>query len=107
MAAAPSHLTRLVAALDAFAPFSGAASWDNVGLLVEPPAAGSEHHEVAGSSLGLHVLHARDHRPRHEQHARAAAEWPVVHLAVHPFGEIADVHDTDVEESACARRPAR
>ena len=36
-----SQLSQLLAALDAEMPFSGAAKWDNVGLLVEPPAAHS------------------------------------------------------------------
>jgi len=58
-AAPPSHLAQLVAALDAFAPFAGAAAWDNVGLLVEPVRA----HEAPAGGARFGVLLTNDVTP--------------------------------------------
>jgi hypothetical protein len=45
------------------------------------------------------------HRLGHEHHAGAAAEGPVVHDAVAPLAELAQVHEVDADE-APAHRPA-
>ena len=76
--------------------------------LRQPLAGRRQHHQLARRlGLRLHRLDAVDHRLRHQHHAGAAAERPVVHPLVLVLRPVADVPGVDLRPARPgSRRPA-
>lgn len=80
-------------------------------LLRQGTTTGREHYQMTGSSLPaghrlfLHAFHTGHHRAGHQEHSRSTTEGPVIHLAMHPFGEVTDIRQPHIEQATTPRSP--
>ena len=66
--------------------------------------AGSKNDAAVGAVSFLDPLDCFDHGFGSKHHAGAAAEWAVVHGAVAVTGEVAEVHDLNLDQLSLDRQ---